>query len=188
MFNHASGQLLPEHTWNPRCANFSWTCSARHQGYCCARRNPRHLTSICTQGTERCSCDKTAALARHKHTWISLRPQRNMFRQNDCWALTPRAHLDLAPCASKKTDMFMRRTAAFAPSSTLGSLSACKETCSGKATAGFSRREHTWISPRAQARRLTCSCDALLRSHATSTLGSLSVRKETCSGKTIAAF
>ena len=95
--------------------------------------------------------------------------------------------------------------------STLGSQSVRKEACSGKATAAFSRREHTWISLRAQkdmfhrkdccvltarahlvlspcASKKTCSCDRLLRSHATSTLGSLSVRKETCSGKTIAAF
>ena len=51
------------------------SCSVRHQGNCCAstRKIPATWISICTQGTERCSCDKTAALARHKHTWISLR-------------------------------------------------------------------------------------------------------------------
>ena len=150
-----------------------------------------------TQGAERCSCDKTAARARHKHTWISLRAQRDMLRRKDCCVLTPRAHLDL----------FLHSHAV----STLGSRSVRKETCSGKTTAAFSRREHTWISLRAQkdmfhrkdccvltprahldlspcASKNTCSCDRLLRSQATSTLGSLSVRKETCSGKATAAF
>ena len=42
---------------------------------------------------------QTAAFAHHKHTWISLRAQSNMFRQS-CF-LTPRAHLDLAPCAER---------------------------------------------------------------------------------------
>ena len=58
------------------------SCSVRHQGNCCAstREIPATWVSIRTQGAGRCSCDKTAALARHKHTWISLRAQRNMFR------------------------------------------------------------------------------------------------------------
>ena len=76
------------------------SCSVRHQRNCCAgtREIPASWTSIRTQRAERCSCDKTAALARHKHTWISLRAQRNMFRQNMCRVLTPRAYLDPAPC------------------------------------------------------------------------------------------
>ena len=105
MFNHASGQLLPEHTWNPRCAqNFSWTlCSVCHQGNCCTstREIPATWISIRTKGTERCSCHKNAALARHQHTWISLRAQGDMIRQKDCCVLTPGAQLDLFPCADR---------------------------------------------------------------------------------------
>ena len=112
---------------------------------------------------------KSAACARCEHTWISLRAQRGMFRQKDCCVLTPRAqldlspcamrhvpserqpraHLDLSPCASKNTcscDRLLRSHAA----STVGSLSVRTETCSGKTTVAFSRREHTWISRRAQ--------------------------------------
>ena len=49
-----------------------------------------------------CSCDNTAAFARYEHTWISLRAQENLFRQNDCCLiLTPRAHLDPAPWAKR---------------------------------------------------------------------------------------
>ena len=44
---------------------------------------------------------QTVAFARHNHTWISLRGQRDMFRQNDWCVLTPRAHLDLGSCAKK---------------------------------------------------------------------------------------
>ena len=45
--------------------------------------------------------EKTAAFACREHTWISLRAQGDMFRQNSCCVLTPRAHLDLAPCAKR---------------------------------------------------------------------------------------
>ena len=86
------------------------SCSVTHQGDCCAstREIPATWISICTQGTERCSCDKTAALARHKHTWISLRAQRDMF---------PRKRLLRSHAAStlgslsvrKQTRMFMRQ-------------------------------------------------------------------------------
>ena len=44
---------------------------------------------------------QTAAFARHEHTWISLRAQRDMFHRTDCCVLTPRAHLDLSPCAKR---------------------------------------------------------------------------------------
>ena len=58
---------------------FADSCSVRHQGNCCASKRDTLATwiSIRTQGTERCSCDKTAVLARHKHTWISLRAKRH---------------------------------------------------------------------------------------------------------------
>ena len=61
-----------------------------------------------------------------------------------------------------------------------------KQTCSCDNTAAFVRCEHTWISLRAQKdmfRRKN-----LLRSHAGSTVGSLSVRKKTCSCDNTAAF
>ena len=126
------------------------SCSVRHQGNCCAstREIPATWISIRTQSTERCSCNKTVSLAHHKHTWICLPAQRDMFRRKDCCVLTPRAHLDLVPCANRPVHAttVLRSHA----TSTLGSLSVRKETCSGKTTAAFSRREHTWISLRAQ--------------------------------------
>ena len=103
------------------------TCSARHQGNCRAstREIPATWISIRTQGTERCSCDKTAALARHKNTSISLCAQRNMFRRKDCCVFTPRAHLYLFPCATRHVHAttLLRSHAV----STLGSLSVRKD-------------------------------------------------------------
>ena len=191
-------------------------------------RNPATWISIRTQGTKRCSCDKTAALAHHKHTWISLRAQRDMFRRKDYCVLTRRGHLDLFPCANRHVHAttLLRSHAA----STLGSHSVRKKTCSGDNTVARARCEHTWISLRAQRgmfrrnsrrkhtwislraqrdmfhRKDCCvltprahldlapcakrhvGSKRLLRSHATSTLGSLSVRRETCSGKATADF
>ena len=165
-----------------RAELFVDSCSVRHQGNCCAstRKTPATWISIRTQGAERCSCDKTVALARHKNTWISLHAQRDKFRRKDCCVLAPRAHLDLSPCANRHVH------------------------------ARSHRCEHTWISLRAQKdmfRRKACRvltpgarldlspcarrpvhATTLLRSHAVSTLGSHSVRKETCSGKATAAF
>ena len=65
---------------------FVHSCSVRHQTNCCAstREIPATWIPIRTQGTERCSCDKTAALSRRKHTWISLRAQRDMFHRKHC--------------------------------------------------------------------------------------------------------
>ena len=83
-----------------------------------------------------------------------------MFRRKDCCNLTPRAHLDLAPCAE---DMFHR-----------------KDCCI------LTLRAYLDLSPCAM--KTTCSCDRLLHSRAVSTLISHSVRKETCSGKTTAAL
>ena len=126
------------------------SCSVRHQGNCCAstREMPASWTSIRTQGTERCSCDKTAALTRHKHTWISPRAQRDMFRRKDGCVLTRLAHLDLSPCARRHVHATTLLNSHAV--STLGSFSVRKETCSGEKTAAFSRREHTWISLRPQ--------------------------------------
>ena len=124
------------------------SCSARHQGNCCAstREIPATWISFRTQGTEKCSCDKTAALACCEHSWISLRAQRDMFRRKNSCVLTPGAQF------RAQEDMFKRQTALLRShaTSTLGSLSMRKVTCSGEKTAAFSRREHTWISLRAQ--------------------------------------
>ena len=126
------------------------SCSVRHQGNCCASTSeiPATWISIRTLGAERCSCDNTAALARHKHTWVSLRAQRDMFRRKDCCVLTPGAQLDLFPCARRPVHatILLHSHAV----STLGSLSVCKKTFSGKTAAAFSRREHGWISLCAQ--------------------------------------
>ena len=128
------------------------SCSVRHQGNCCAstREIPATWIPIRTQGAQRCSCDKTAALARHEHTWISLRAQGDMFRRKDCCILTPRARLDLSPCANRHVHCHATTLLHSHAVSTLGSLSVRKETCSREKTAAFSRREHTWISLRAQ--------------------------------------
>ena len=136
----------------PRTELFVDSWSEKHQGNCCAstREIPATWISIRTQGTERCSCDETAAVARHKHTWISLRAQRHMFRRKDCCVLTLRAQLDLSPRANR--NMFMRQH--------------CCDLTPGA---------HLDLSPCASKK--TCSCDRLLRSHAGSTLGSPSVRK-----------
>ena len=120
------------------------SCSVRHQGNCCAstREIPATWISICTQGAETCSCDKTVALARHEHTWISFRAQRDMFRRKDC------SHLDLFPCADRH--VHATRLLHSHAASTLESHSVRKKECCGEKTAAFSRREHTWISLRAQ--------------------------------------
>ena len=88
---------------------------------------------------------------------------------------TPRVHFGLSPCAKQHVPA-KRLLRSYAASrlgsrsvrkaltilvhakqllhshavSTLGSLSVRKATCSGKTTAAFLRREHTWISLRAQ--------------------------------------
>ena len=161
----------------------------------CARR-PVHATTllrshaVSTLGSysvrkEACSGEKIGAFSRRENTWMSLRAQRDMFDQKDCCVLTPRAHLDLSPCASKKTcscDRLRRSHAA----STLGSLSVRKKTCSCDNTAASARCQHTWISLRAQ--RDMFDPKSWLRSHAASTLGSLSVRKKTCSCDNTAAL
>ena len=145
-----------------------------------------------------CSCDNTAAFARCEHTWISLRAQRCVFRRKNGCLLTPGAHLDLAPCAKRRVPS--KRPLRSHAASTLGSVSVRKKTCSCDNTAAFARFGHTWISLRAQRcvfRRKNCCLltpgahldlapcakrhvpsKRLLRSHAASTLGSLSVRKQ----------
>ena len=227
MFNHASGQLLPEHTWNPRCAqNFSWThvqediraTAARAHGTspplgphtkcvkmfmrqdCCANRPQAHLDlSPCTKRQvaskrllhshaastlgslsvckQTCSCDNTAAFARCEHTWISLRAQGDMFRRKNCCVLTPPAHLDLAPCA-KRRDMLHRKDCCDLTPRAHLDLSACasKNTCSCDRLLGSHATSTLDLSPCAKRH---VPAKRMLRSHAASTLGSRSVRKET---------
>ena len=139
-------------------------------------RNPRHLHL-------------------HPHTSRAV-----MFMRQDCCAGTPQAHLDLSPCAKKHVPA--KRLLRSHAAGTLGSFSVRKQTCSCDNTAAFARCEHTWISLRAPedlcvrqhccVRTLWAHLDLtpcakrhvpakrLLRSHAASTLGSRSMRKETC--------
>ena len=125
--------------------------------------------------------------------------ERHVPGRKDC--LTPQARLDIFPCANRHvhaTTLLHSHAV-----STPGSLSVRKEACSGEKSAAFSRREHSWISLRAQddmfmrqhccVRTLSAHLDPipcakkhvpakiLLRSHAASTFGSRPMRKEKCS-------
>ena len=129
MFNHASEQLLRQHTWNPRCAqNFRGLMFSKKSGRLLREhtRNPQRLDlhphtrhremfmrqdcCMCSHATstlgslslrkQACSGAKTAAFSRHERTWTSPRAQKDMFRRKECCALAPRAHLDPSPCAN----------------------------------------------------------------------------------------
>ena len=129
MFSKASGQVLREHTRNP--CHLNLRPHTRHgemfmRQDCCARTPQAHfdlspcakrhvpserllrshaastLGSLSVRKQEDMFMRQTAASARHEHTWISLRAQGDMFRQNNCRVLTPRAHLDLPPCAKRQ--------------------------------------------------------------------------------------
>ena len=188
MSSKPSGQLLREHTRNPR--HLDLHLHTKHKEMfmrqdCCACTPQAHLDlspyakrhvpakkllrshAASTLGSlgvrkQTCSCDNTAVSARCEHTWSSLRAQKDMFRRKNCFILTPGAHLDLALCA--KRNVPSKRLLRSHSAGTLGSLCVRKQ------------------------EKKICSCDRLRRSHATSTLGSLSVRKKTCSGKATSAF
>ena len=163
-----SGQLLREHTRNPRHSDLHPHTRHREmfmrQGCCfltprahldlspCTRR-PVHATTLLhshavnTLGShsvreqEDMFMRQTAAFSRREHTWISLRAQRRMFHRKDFCVLTPQAHLDPPPCASKKTSSFDRLVRSHA--------------------------KHIWISLRAQrdmSRRKDC-CVLTPRAH-----------------------
>ena len=160
MFSKTSGQLLREHT-----------------------RNPRHLNLIRTQGTDRCSCDKIAAFARCEQTWISLRAQRDMFRRKDCCVVTPGAHLDLFQCANRHVHA---TTAAFARcEQTWISLRAQRYMFRRKDCCVVTPGARLDLF---QCANRQVHATTLLRSHAVSTLGYHSVRKKACSGKKSVAF
>ena len=142
-----------------------------HQGNCCASTRgipaaPKDILMDC--------CVRAPGQIRHPHfdlrtrrnqepatpyTWTSLRAQRDITLE----VLTPQAH---------------------------GSVSTRTETCSCEETvanksAAFSRRKHAWLS--LAAGTLGSHSVPMRHAHAASTLGSLSVRKETCScEKTVA--
>ena len=106
------------------------------------------------------SCDQKQLRSRTACTWISLHAHRDMFLQNDCCDLAP-------PDRLMHTKMLRFRQS----------------------------WGHTWIAIHAQEDmdlnhdQQTSSCDEnLLRSRAAGTLGSLSVRKETCSCEKIVAI
>ena len=183
------------------------SCSERHQGNCCASTREFPATWI-TQGAERCSCDSTAAFARHRHTWISLSVRKETSSGEETAAFSRRKHTWIFFCA--QTDMFMRQTVVLSRHKHTW-ISLCAQTDMFiRQTAAFSRHKHTWISfrvqgdmfrqndccvltPQAHLDLFLCAnrhvhATTLLRSHAKSTLGFHSVRKETCSGKTTAAF
>ena len=185
MFSKTSGQPPREHTRNSR--HLDLHPRTRHkemfmQQDCCARTPQAHLDlslraqrnvpakrllrshAASTLGSlsvrkQTCSCDNTAAFARCEHTWISLRAQRDMWRENSC-VLTPGAKLDLSPCARKKTcscDRLLR-----------------------------SHAKHTWISLRAQKDMFRQNDCCVLTPRAQ--LHALSLRKETCSIEKTAAI
>ena len=102
MFTHASGQPLPEHTRNPRLDPASRTAQKVHA----TRLLRSHAT--CTVGSlsvrkETSSGEKTAAFARRKHSWISLRAQADMFMRQTA-AFARHKHICISLCAQK--DMF----------------------------------------------------------------------------------
>ena len=111
-----------------------------------------------------CSCDNTAALARCEHTWISLPAQRDRH--------VPAKRLRRSHAAS-----------------TLGCLSVhnmfMRQHCCVRTLWAHLDPSHLDAFPCASRH---VHAITLLRSHAVSTLGSLSVRRETCSGKKKAAF
>ena len=121
--------------------------------------------------------------SRTASTWISLHAYRDMFLQNDC--------CDLAPPDRLMHTKMLR----FRHGSTLGSQSTCKKTWISikinkqvhaiKICCVLALRAHLDLTPCAM-RHLRAT--RLLRSHAASTLGSLSVRKETCSCEKIVAI
>ena len=105
MFNHASGQLLPGHTWNPRCSqNCSWTHVQQDIRATAARAHAH-----------------SPPLDLHPHT-----RRREMFMRQHCCARTPPAHLDLPPYANRHVPA--KRLLRSHAASTLVSLSVRKQT------------------------------------------------------------
>ena len=122
------------------------------------------------------SCDQKRLRSRTASTWISFHAHRDMFLQNDC--------CDLAP-----HDRLMRtKMQPFRHGGTLGSQSTRKKTW---ISIMINKQVHAIknccaLTLRAHLDLTLCAMRHLhatrqLRSHAASTRGSFSVRKETCS-------
>ena len=127
MFSKTSGQLLREHTRNPRLLKLHPHTRHREmfmRQHCCARKPQTHLD-------------------------LSPCAKRHVPAKRHCCVLTPRAHLDLAACA--KRHVSSKRLLRSHAGSTLGSQSVRKqEDMFMQQAAAFARQEHTWISLRAQ--------------------------------------
>ena len=194
MCNHASGQLLPEHMWKSQLREH--TRNTRHldlhpprkhkqmfmRQHCCARTQQAHLDLLpraknmfrrqkllrsYAAGTlesspvhkHTCSCDNAAAFARNERTWIFYVHKETCSGDNYSCISTPRAHVGLPPYAQNRS-------------------------CDN--TAALALCDCTWIPRRAPKKHVPAK--KLLRSHAACTLGSCSVRKQTCSFEKMAVF
>ena len=145
------------------------SCSARHQGNCCA--STREITATWISMFMRQDC---CALTPQAHTWVSLRAQRDMFRQINCCVLAPRAHLDLFACANRH--VLCDNTAAFARCEhTWISLRAQRDMFRLIDSCVLTPGAHLDLAP--CAKRHVAS-KGFLRSHSASTLGHFSVRKQ----------
>ena len=198
MLNRASGKLLRKLTPEspPRPKNIFMDCCVRapcvlRRSQMCrlrfdlrTRRNREPATFtlgiFCVR--KEISCDQKQLRSRTASTWISLHAHRDMFLQNACCDLAP-------PDRLMHTKML-----SFRHGGTLGSQSTRKKTWISiminkqvhaiKICCVLALRAHLDLTPCAM-RHLHAT--RLLRSHSASTLGSLAVRKETCScEKTVA--
>ena len=199
MLSRASGKLLRKLTPEspPRPKNIFMDCCVRapcvlRRSQMCrlrfdlrTRRNrePATLTLGIFCVRKEISCEQKQLQSRTASTWISLHAHEDMFLQNDCCDLAP-------PDRLMHTKMLH-----FRHGGTLGSQSTRKKTWISimnnkqfhaiKICCVLALRAHLDLTPRAM-RHLHAT--RLLRSPAASTLGSLSVRKETCSCEKILAI
>ena len=184
MLSRASGKLLRKFTPEspPRPKNIFMDCCVRapcvlRRSQMCrlrfdlrTRRNrePATLTlGIFCVRTE-ISCDQKQLRSCTASTWISLHAHRDMFLQNDCCDLAP-------PDRLMHTKMLRFRHRG---KKTWTSIMINKQVHATKICCVLALRAHLDLTP-CVMRHLHVT--RLLRSHAASTLGSLSVRKETCS-------
>ena len=128
-----------------RTEPFVDSCSARHQGNCCAStcETPATRTSIRTRLTKMFMRQDCCARTPQAHLDLSPCAQRHVPAKR-LLHLTPRAHLDLSPCVHATTLLHSRAV------STLGSLPTRKLTCSVEKTAAFcirTPRAHLDLTP-----------------------------------------
>ena len=150
-----------------KCVACVSTCLHEETG----NQRPLHLEfSACAQ---RYHATRNQLRSRTASTWISLYAHRDMFLQNDCCELAPPDRL---------MHTKMQR---FRHGGTPGSQSTCKKTW---ISIMINKQVHAIKNCCVLALRDLTPCamrhlhaTRLLRSHAASALGSLSVRKETCS-------